>query len=120
MNIDTDTQWAYWDGLRKFEAKNRDFLQGQIGNPKGADKPNKSFYDPRKFIREVGVVRVSCVLRVYGCDSTVVREALNHLVSNNKQKPHNISVPTSTTPTTRVTLVSSARELFHSLILSHS
>ena len=59
MNIDTDTQWAYWDGLRKFEAKNRDFLQGQIGNPKGADKPNKSFYDPRKFIREVGV-RVEC------------------------------------------------------------
>jgi fructose-bisphosphate aldolase class II len=33
MNIDTDTQWAYWDGLRAFEAKNRDFLQGQIGNP---------------------------------------------------------------------------------------
>ena len=51
MNIDTDTQWAYWDGLRAFEAKNRDYLQGQIGNPKGADKPNKSFYDPRKFIR---------------------------------------------------------------------
>jgi len=51
MNIDTDTQWAYWDGLRQFEAKNRDYLQGQIGNPKGADKPNKSYYDPRKFIR---------------------------------------------------------------------
>jgi fructose-bisphosphate aldolase class II len=51
MNIDTDTQWAYWDGLRAFELKNRDYLQGQIGNPKGADKPNKSFYDPRKFIR---------------------------------------------------------------------
>ena len=51
MNIDTDTQWAYWDGLRAFEAKNRAFLQAQIGNPKGADKPNKSYYDPRKFIR---------------------------------------------------------------------
>jgi len=51
MNIDTDTQWAYWDGLRGFELKNRDYLQGQIGNPKGDDKPNKSFYDPRKFIR---------------------------------------------------------------------
>lgn len=43
MNIDTDTQWAYWDGLRAFEAKNHDYLQGQIGNPKGADKPNKVF-----------------------------------------------------------------------------
>lgn len=36
MNIDTDTQWAFWDGVRKFEAKNRDYLQGQIGNPEGA------------------------------------------------------------------------------------
>jgi fructose-bisphosphate aldolase class II len=51
MNIDTDTQWAYWDGLRAFEKKNRDYLQGQIGNPKGADKPNKKFYDPRVFVR---------------------------------------------------------------------
>merc|ERR1712166_1412102 len=47
MNIDTDTQWAYWNGVRKFESKNRAFMQGQIGNPKGADKPNKKFYDPR-------------------------------------------------------------------------
>jgi len=52
MNIDTDTQWAYWNGVRKFEAKNRDFMQGQIGNPKGADKPNKKFYDPRKWLRK--------------------------------------------------------------------
>jgi hypothetical protein len=27
QNIDTDTQWAYWDGVRKFESKNRDYLQ---------------------------------------------------------------------------------------------
>lgn len=52
MNIDTDTQWAYWDGIRTFEAKNRDFLQGQIGNPEGADKPNKKFYDPRVWLRK--------------------------------------------------------------------
>lgn len=51
MNMDTDTQWAYWDGVRKFESKNRAFLQGQIGNPKGADKPNKKFYDPRNWMR---------------------------------------------------------------------
>jgi fructose-bisphosphate aldolase class II len=52
MNVDTDTQWAYWDGLRKFEADKREYLQGQIGNPTGADKPNKKFYDPRVWIRK--------------------------------------------------------------------
>lgn len=51
MNIDTDTQWAYWDGLRQFEADKHDYLQGQIGNPDGADKPNKKFYDPRMMLR---------------------------------------------------------------------
>ncbi len=52
MNIDTDTQWAYWDGVRGFEAKNHDYLQGQIGNPEGAEKPNKKFYDPRVWLRK--------------------------------------------------------------------
>jgi fructose-bisphosphate aldolase class II len=47
MNLDTDLQWAYWDGIRAYEAKNHDFLQGQIGNPGGADAPNKKYYDPR-------------------------------------------------------------------------
>jgi fructose-bisphosphate aldolase class II len=51
MNIDTDTQWAFWDGVREYEAKNHDYLQGQIGNPEGEDKPNKNYYDPRKFLR---------------------------------------------------------------------
>lgn len=51
MNIDTDTQWAFWDGIRTFEAKNRGYLQGQIGNPDGADKPNKKYYDPRVWLR---------------------------------------------------------------------
>ncbi|MGQ8336517.1 class II fructose-bisphosphate aldolase [Sunxiuqinia sp. A32] len=52
MNIDTDTQWAYWDGVRKFEAENHDYLQGQIGNPGGDDKPNKKYYDPRVWVRK--------------------------------------------------------------------
>lgn len=52
MNIDTDTQWAFWDGVRAFEAKNHDYLQGQLGNPEGDDKPNKKYYDPRKWMRE--------------------------------------------------------------------
>jgi fructose-bisphosphate aldolase class II len=51
MNIDTDTQWAFWDGVRAYEAKNRDYLQGQIGNPEGDDKPNKKYYDPRMSLR---------------------------------------------------------------------
>ena len=52
MNIDTDTQWAFWDGVRKFEKENREYLQGQIGNPNGEDKPNKKYYDPRVWLRE--------------------------------------------------------------------
>jgi len=52
MNIDTDTQWAFWDGVRAFEAKYHDYLQGQLGNPEGEEKPNKKYYDPRKWLRE--------------------------------------------------------------------
>jgi len=52
MNIDTDTQWAYWDGVRQFEAANHGYLQSQIGNPDGADKPNKKHYDPRVWLRK--------------------------------------------------------------------
>ena len=51
MNIDTDTQWATWEGVRDYEAKYHGYLQGQIGNPEGDDKPNKNYYDPRKWIR---------------------------------------------------------------------
>ena len=51
MNIDTDTQWAAWDGVRAYETKYHGYLQGQIGNPEGEDKPNKNYYDPRKWIR---------------------------------------------------------------------
>lgn len=51
MNIDTDTQWAYWEGIKNFYKKNEGYLQGQVGNPDGEDKPNKKFYDPRVWIR---------------------------------------------------------------------
>ena len=51
MNIDTDTQWAFWDGVRAYEAKYHDYLQGQIGNPEGEEKPNKKYYDPRMSLR---------------------------------------------------------------------
>lgn len=51
MNIDTDTQWAAWDGVKGYVEKNHDYLQSQIGNPEGDDKPNKKYYDPRKWLR---------------------------------------------------------------------
>jgi fructose-bisphosphate aldolase class II len=73
MNVDTDTQWAYWDGLRKFEAENRDYLQGQIGNPKGPDAPNKKFYDPRVWTRkaEEGMIeRCGVSMEKLGCKGT--------------------------------------------------
>ncbi|MEQ9006342.1 MAG: class II fructose-bisphosphate aldolase, partial [Ekhidna sp.] len=47
MNIDTDLQWAYWDGVKEYYQANEGYLQGQIGNPEGEDKPNKKKYDPR-------------------------------------------------------------------------
>jgi len=52
MNIDTDLQWAFWSGVREYEKKNHDYLQSQIGNPEGEDKPNKKKYDPRVWLRE--------------------------------------------------------------------
>merc|ERR1711871_1398176 len=55
MNIDTDTQWSYWSGIRDYEAKYRDYLQTQIGNPEGESKPNKNYYDPRACIRAAEV-----------------------------------------------------------------
>jgi fructose-bisphosphate aldolase, class II len=52
MNIDTDTQWAFWEGVKNFYVKNEGYLQGQIGNPEGDDKPNKKYYDPRVWLRK--------------------------------------------------------------------
>jgi fructose-bisphosphate aldolase class II len=52
MNIDTDIQWAFWDGVRQYYRKNQDYLQSQLGNPTGDDSPNKKYYDGRVWIRE--------------------------------------------------------------------
>ncbi|MFT4033702.1 MAG: class II fructose-bisphosphate aldolase, partial [Siphonobacter sp.] len=51
MNIDTDLQWAYWDGVLGFYKSKEGYLQSQIGNPTGEDSPNKKFYDPRVWLR---------------------------------------------------------------------
>ncbi len=52
MNIDTDTQWAFWEGVLENYKKKEGYLQAQIGNPEGDDKPNKKHYDPRSWLRE--------------------------------------------------------------------
>ena len=51
MNLDTDMQWAFWDGVHGYYNSNKDYLQAQLGNPEGDDKPNKKFYDPRAWLR---------------------------------------------------------------------
>ncbi|MBT8046678.1 MAG: class II fructose-bisphosphate aldolase [Pontiella sp.] len=52
MNIDTDTQWATWKGILDFYKANEGYLQSQLGNPEGEDKPNKKYYDPRVWLRK--------------------------------------------------------------------
>ncbi len=52
MNIDTDMQWAYWEGVLDYYKAKEAYLQGQIGNPEGDEVPNKKFYDPRVWLRK--------------------------------------------------------------------
>jgi fructose-bisphosphate aldolase class II len=66
MNVDTDTQWAYWQGILDFYNDNEGYLQGQIGNPKGLEKPNKSFYDPRCWVRKAEESMVKRVMESCG------------------------------------------------------
>ena len=52
MNIDTDLQYAFMEGVRDYFKEKNDYLQSQIGNPEGDDQPNKKYYDPRVWLRE--------------------------------------------------------------------
>ncbi|PWH85498.1 class II fructose-bisphosphate aldolase [Brumimicrobium oceani] len=52
MNLDTDMQYAFNEGVRDYMVKYNDYLNSQIGNPEGDDLPNKKYYDPRKWLRE--------------------------------------------------------------------
>jgi len=65
MNIDTDTQWATWEGVLNFYKKNEAYLQGQLGNPEGEDKPNKKFYDPRVWLRSGQVALVERIKQAF-------------------------------------------------------
>lgn len=65
MNVDTDTQWSYWNGILGFYKQKEGYLQGQIGNPEGPKKPNKAYYDPRVWLRKAEEsmrdrVRIAC------------------------------------------------------------
>ena len=52
MNIDTDLQYAFTEGVRDYIIDNKEYISTQIGNPEGDDIPNKKFYDPRVWLRE--------------------------------------------------------------------
>jgi fructose-bisphosphate aldolase, class II len=52
MNIDTDIQWAFWEGVKNYYKSNEGYLQGQLGNPEGPESPNKKYYDPRVWLRK--------------------------------------------------------------------
>ena len=52
MNIDTDMQWAFWEGILKYYKSKEGYLQAQLGNPEGPDSPNKKYYDPRVWLRK--------------------------------------------------------------------
>jgi fructose-bisphosphate aldolase class II len=65
MNIDTDTQWATWEGILNFYKANEAYLQGQLGNPEGDDKPNKKYYDPRVWLRKAEESMVARVKQAF-------------------------------------------------------
>ncbi len=52
MNIDTDLQFAFMEGVRDYVKEKTSFLETQIGNPDGKNEPNKKYYDPRRWLRE--------------------------------------------------------------------
>ncbi|WP_373494612.1 class II fructose-bisphosphate aldolase [Aquiflexum sp.] len=52
MNIDTDQQWAFWEGVKNYYKANEGYLQSQLGNPDSPDGPNKKYYDPRVWLRK--------------------------------------------------------------------
>ncbi|PUU97547.1 class II fructose-bisphosphate aldolase, partial [Acinetobacter baumannii] len=52
VNLDTDMQYAYLTGIRDYILNKKDYLLAQVGNPEGADKPNKKYFDPRNWVRE--------------------------------------------------------------------
>ncbi|WMN11231.1 class II fructose-bisphosphate aldolase [Marivirga salinae] len=70
MNIDTDMQWSFWNGVRNYYNDNEDRLQQQIGTSDDPDAPNKKFYDPRAWLRkgeESMIVRLKQAFKELNC-----------------------------------------------------
>ena len=65
MNIDTDTQWANWEGILNYYKDKEAYLQGQLGNPEGEDKPNKKYYDPRVWLRKGSESMVERLMKAF-------------------------------------------------------
>ena len=65
MNLDTDMQWAFWDGVHEYYKGSKDYLQGQLGNPEGEEKPNKKHYDPRTWLRSAEKSFVARLVRSF-------------------------------------------------------
>ena len=65
MNIDTDLQFAFTEGISDYMVGNIDYLKTQIGNPEGIDVPNKKFYDPRKWLREGEVTFINRLKKAF-------------------------------------------------------
>jgi len=65
MNIDTDLQFAFMEGIRNYMNTNAEYLKTQIGNPEGDDVPNKKYYDPRKWLREAEVTFVERLKKAF-------------------------------------------------------
>ena len=66
MNIDTDMQWAFLSGVRDYVEEKKAYLGAQIGNPDGADVPNKKYYDPRVWLRKGEEAFVARLTKAFG------------------------------------------------------
>jgi fructose-bisphosphate aldolase class II len=65
MNIDTDLQFAFTEGVRDYMISKIEYLKTQIGNPEGDDKPNKKYYDPRKWMREGELTFINRLIKAF-------------------------------------------------------
>ncbi len=74
INLDTDIQWNYWNGILDYYKRNKLYLKSQLGNPKGIYKPNKKFYDPRIWLNNSKKYIISYLLNMFtllGCKNLI-------------------------------------------------
>ncbi|WP_457913489.1 class II fructose-bisphosphate aldolase [Candidatus Gillettellia adelgis] len=71
MNIDTDTQWASWEGILQYYKVHENYLQSQLGNLQDANQPNKKYYDPRVWLRAAQTSMITRLERAFNDLNTV-------------------------------------------------